>query len=228
MASWRPNAYSTLAAPSAPAPVSGMNKGFPFRVETGANLGEVLKVEIRRQDIDGRRARPPDVMHLGRRPSARVHPRPGEVRLLQPGVRVHRDVVFLLAGLRDCIHITGIVPRHEDLVGGPTDLPETVQVRLLVGRAVYPDGDFEILGSSLSENLLPGAGSLEPGLLPHVAELRYQRVFVLLEVVHQFFGNRPVKGLVGRLRTVPRVEQNPDLVLHLDHDDRVLRGHPPP
>ena len=161
-------------------------------------------------------------MHLGHRPSARVYPRPGVVRLLQPGVHVHRDVVFLLAGFGHGIHITGIVPRHEDLVGGPTELPPTVQVRLLVGRAVHPDGHFEILGSSLSENLLPGARGLEPGVLPDIAELRDERVLVLLEVVHQFLGNRPVEGLVGRGRPVPRVEQDPDLVLHLDHDDRVL------
>ena len=51
---------------------------------------------------------------------------------------------------------------------------------------------------------------------------------MLLEVVHQLLRHRPLVSRIGQGRVVavlPRLRRQSDLVLHLNHDDRVLRVH---
>jgi len=75
MASWRLESVQNLGRAFRACPGFGDEQGVSAPVETGANVGELLQVEIRRQDIDGGRAAADD--HApGHRPSARVHPRP--------------------------------------------------------------------------------------------------------------------------------------------------------
>ena len=82
------------------------------------------------------------------------------------------------------------------------------------------DGHIHAVGFARTEDLFPRSGCLEAIGRPHLAELGSQRIFVGLQVIHQFFGHRSGKGPIGRLGPVARVAQHAHFVLHLLHPQR--------
>ena len=151
-------------------------------------------VNVGRHEIDLRPAGPPDVHHEV--PGAAVGGRElGDLsNAVQRRVDVHRQRIFGLAGLDHVADVPRIVPGHEDPLHRAT----------------------------LAEDLFPRPGGLEARRLPRLAKQRDQRLFVLLEVVHQLLGHLPGKGLGGHRRVVAGNGMHADFVLDLDHDDRVL------
>ena len=169
--------------------------GFPVPLDPHR---EIRRVEIRRADVDGRRRGFPDVLHLrlgaaaGVRPGRAVRRRHGA-----PGVHVHGQRVFGLARRRHPVHVTRIVPRHEELI----------RVR------------------GFAKDLFPGPGCLRPGRFPRLAEQRMQRVLVAADVVQQLLWHGGRESLIGRLAPIPRIAQHAHFVLHLDHDDPAIGVH---
>ena len=145
-----------------------------------------------------RTTRAPNVVHVVLRPTARIIAGYVVGGLDDPGVHVHGDGVFLLAGLRHAIDVARVVPAHEDLVR---------------------------FAGALAEHLFPGSGGFEASRLPDPAELGQQVVLVLLEIVHQLPGDLLGKGRIPQRRPVARVADEPHFVLQLDHDDAVGSIH---
>ena len=110
--------------------------------------------------------------------------------LLQPGVRIHRDVVFPFSRFGHTIDVAGVVPRHEDLIHRPVQLPP-FSLPLLFGQV---PGQNKFLRFGRSEDLRPGAGRLGAVGLPDSAEFRRERVLVLKERAINSFGTGSAKS----------------------------------
>ena len=171
--------------------------------EAAADLVEIFQVKIGRQNVDRGSAGAPEVVHLRQRTAARISPRPCHIRLLQPRVREHGDVVFRFALGHHLADVAGVLPRHKDLVHRPVHLPPAGLVHLLAQRrTVGLDRHLDTVGLAGAEDLFPRTGGLRPIRRPHFAKFRGKRVFVLPEIIHQLLRHCSGKGLVRRLRAV--------------------------
>ena len=171
----------------------GNKQGVPRLLILPSPLREVREVNVRRQEINLRRAGSPDVHEVRQRPGARI------LAGLMAGtderrVHIHRQLVFGCAALSHLIRVTRKVPRHENLV------------RL----------------STRSENFLPCAASFEPGGGPLCAKLWNQSLLVLAKVIHQLGRHGFFEKFLCDGAAIARVRNHSDLVLDLHHDDRVV------
>ena len=120
-------------------------------------------------------------------------------------------------------HVAGVLPRHEDLVHWPVQLPPAGLILFLAQRrAIGLDRHIHAIGLARAEDFLPCSRCLRPVGAPDLAEFRGQRLFMLLQVIHQLFRHGRCKSLVGRFRPVARVSQHAHFVLHLHHQHGML------
>ena len=178
-------------------PRLGDEQRVPGSGVTRAHLGVVVVVNVGREQVDPRCPRLPDVDQVGHGAAALpVRALAGFGKSVRPPVHIHRQRVLGFARLGHPVDVARELPAHEDLI---------------------PRG-------TLPENLVPRSGGFEAGRLPYLAKLRNQGVLVLLQIVHQLLRHRSLVGLFGQGRVVAATLRHPDFVLHLDHDDRVLRS----
>ena len=141
--------------------------------------------------------------------------------LFHPCIHIHRQGIFLFAGLSYLFHISGIVPSIEDFFRQETELRMPV-----CGR----------VGLAFAKHLFPRTSFLVAVGIPSVQDSRMQLFLMLLQVVDKGCRHLTVVCLVGQIaivahRTVGHtLEGSPhihctNLIFNLHHDDSTLFIH---
>ena len=198
----------------------GIERGVAVAGEFLNDIGVIRQIDVRCQNIDGRTAGAPDVVHERLRAAAGIVARPQIVGLDDPGVHVHGERIFFFALRGDVTDVRGVVPRHEDFVGvieqigvgGPGLTTGAVGHGLVVRRT----------RDILAEDFFPRARGLVAGGVPNFLHFRQQVFPVLLEIGGQLLRNGAGEGGVGRGAKIARAAHDAHFVLHLPSDDRLI------
>ena len=150
-------------------------------------------IQVGSQQVNARSGATPYIYQMCQRPCRRIFS-----RLAPPAVHrrihIHRQIICLPSLPNHALHISGVMPCHEYLIG--------INVR--------------------AEHFLPAAFRLAACLLPSVKHPRMQRLLVVFQIFHQSLRHRSGKQPVRLFGTVARLLQHADFILHLHHYHRML------